>query len=65
MDLPKKKGGLGFRLMQDVAMALFCKLWWNFRTKQSLWSDYMTNKYCERFNPNIVMWRPGGGGSQV
>lgn len=31
--LPEEEGGLGFRNLKDVSMALFCKLWWNFRTK--------------------------------
>ncbi|KAG5592849.1 hypothetical protein H5410_043363 [Solanum commersonii] len=44
--LPEKEGGIGFRLMQDISMALFCKLWWNFRTKTSgstyVWHDNWT-----------------------
>ncbi|KAH0745167.1 hypothetical protein KY285_006824 [Solanum tuberosum] len=28
-------------------------------------SDYMKNKYCKRNHPNVVMWKIGGGGSQV
>lgn len=36
--LPEKKEGLGFRLLQVVSMALLYKLWWNFRTKDSIWS---------------------------
>ncbi|WMV60306.1 hypothetical protein MTR67_053691 [Solanum verrucosum] len=63
--LPEVEGGLGFRQMKDISMALFCKLWWNFRTKRSIWSDYMKNKYCKRNHPNVVMWKIGGGGSQV
>lgn len=39
--LPEDEGGLSFRRIQDVSMALFCKLWWNFRTKSSIWSTYM------------------------
>ncbi|KAK6788087.1 hypothetical protein RDI58_016612 [Solanum bulbocastanum] len=46
-------------------MALFCKLWWNFRVKKSIWSEYMMNKYCKRTHPNVVMWKIGGGRSQV
>ncbi|KAG5618378.1 hypothetical protein H5410_018202 [Solanum commersonii] len=63
--VPEKEGGLGIRLMTDISMALFCKLWWNFRTKPSLWSDYMRNKYCRNIHDNEVMWKIGDGGSQV
>ncbi|KAH0704871.1 hypothetical protein KY289_009947 [Solanum tuberosum] len=63
--LPEKEGGFGFRLMQDLAMALFCKLWWNFRTKPSIWREYMENKYCRKTHVTEIMWKPGGGGSQV
>lgn len=34
--LPKIEGGLGFRSLFDVTNALFFKLWWNFRTTNSL-----------------------------
>ncbi|XP_049356319.1 uncharacterized protein LOC125820939 [Solanum verrucosum] len=46
-------------------MALFCKLWWNFRTKKTLWSEYMRNKYYRNKSPNLAMWKVGGEGSQV
>lgn len=49
------------RRVQDLSMALFCKLWWKFRTKSSIWSAYMKNKYCKSHQPNKVMWKPGGG----
>ncbi|KAG5576603.1 hypothetical protein H5410_056737 [Solanum commersonii] len=38
--LPKNKSGLGFRSMFDVSKILFAKLWWNFRTKKSLWANF-------------------------
>nr|XP_016459571.1 PREDICTED: uncharacterized protein LOC107783113 [Nicotiana tabacum] len=38
--MPVEEGGIGFRSLHDVAKALFSKLWWNFRTKQSLWSSF-------------------------
>uniref|UniRef100_A0A1S4DHZ1 Reverse transcriptase domain-containing protein n=1 Tax=Nicotiana tabacum TaxID=4097 RepID=A0A1S4DHZ1_TOBAC len=40
--LPVEEGGIGFRSLYDVAKALFSKLWWNFRTKSSLWSSFVT-----------------------
>ncbi|XP_070014941.1 uncharacterized protein [Nicotiana sylvestris] len=38
--MPVEEGGIGFRSLHDVAKALFSKLWWNFRTKPSLWSSF-------------------------
>ncbi|WMV49196.1 hypothetical protein MTR67_042581, partial [Solanum verrucosum] len=52
--LPENEGGLGFRLLHDVSMALFCKLWWNFRTKQTLWSEYMRNNITR--NGSASLW---------
>jgi len=60
--LSKVEGGLEFRSLFYVSKALFAKLWWNFRTTNSLWSNFMWNKYCKRHRPQIVEWR---GGSQV
>ncbi|XP_075092253.1 uncharacterized protein LOC142172518 [Nicotiana tabacum] len=40
-----EEGGIGFRSMHDVAKALFSKLWWNFRTKPSLWSSFVLGHY--------------------
>ncbi|XP_019244346.1 PREDICTED: uncharacterized protein LOC109224216 [Nicotiana attenuata] len=58
--LPKKEGGIGFRSLHDVSKALFCKLWWNFRTKPSLWSLFMSQKYCKKLNAIVVPWRRNG-----
>ncbi|XP_075111250.1 uncharacterized protein LOC107797084 [Nicotiana tabacum] len=44
--MPVEEGGIGFRSLHDVAKALFSKLWWNFRTKPSLWSSFVCQKYC-------------------
>ncbi|KAF3637725.1 putative complex I intermediate-associated protein 30 [Capsicum annuum] len=35
------------------------------QTTVSLWKDFMFNKYCKKEHPKIVMWKNGGGGSQV
>jgi len=59
---PKKEGGLGFRSLFDVSKAMFAKLWWTFRTKKSMWTIYMWNKYCKRHRPQLVEWN---GGSQT
>lgn len=60
--LPKVEGGLGFRSLFDVSKALFAKLWWIFRTSNSLWSNFLWNKYCKRYRPQVVEWN---GGSQI
>uniref|UniRef100_M1BM57 Reverse transcriptase n=1 Tax=Solanum tuberosum TaxID=4113 RepID=M1BM57_SOLTU len=54
MCFPRSEGGVGFRSIHDVAKALFCKLWWNFRTSTSLWSSFMWSKYCKKFHPLMV-----------
>ncbi|XP_016482447.2 uncharacterized protein LOC107803276 [Nicotiana tabacum] len=57
--LPKEEGGVGFRSLHDMPRALFCKLWWNFRTKPTLWSSFMCQKYCKKLNAIVVPWRKG------
>lgn len=57
--MPCKEGGFGFRSLHDVSKALFCKLWWNFLTKPTLWSSFISQKYCKKPNPMIVPWRAG------
>ncbi|XP_075083250.1 uncharacterized protein LOC142167001 [Nicotiana tabacum] len=48
--MPVEEGGIGFRSLHDVAKALFSKLWWNYRTKPSLWSSFLCQKYCKKLN---------------
>ncbi|XP_070014295.1 uncharacterized protein [Nicotiana sylvestris] len=57
--MPIEEGGIGFRSLHDVVKALFSKLWWNFRTKSSLWSSFVCQKYCKKLNPVIVPWKRG------
>ncbi|XP_060190561.1 uncharacterized protein LOC132619782 [Lycium barbarum] len=59
MCIPEKERGIGFRSMHDVYMALYCKIWWNFRTLPYLWSSYMSNKYSKKIHPVIVQWKYG------
>lgn len=55
MCFPKDEGGLGFRSLHDVNLALFAKLWWKFRTStSSLWCSYIGNKYCKRLHHVVV-----------
>ncbi|XP_019248338.1 PREDICTED: uncharacterized protein LOC109227594 [Nicotiana attenuata] len=51
--LPYEEGGIGFRSLHDVSKALFSKLWGNFRTKPSLWSSFVSQKYCKKHNANF------------
>ncbi|KAM3283710.1 hypothetical protein P3S67_022508 [Capsicum chacoense] len=44
---PKQEGGLGFKSLFEISQAMHAKLWWRFRTQNSLWSHYMWNKYCQ------------------
>ena len=39
--VPKEEGGLGFRSLFDLSKALFAKLWWSLRTKNTLWSNFL------------------------
>ncbi|XP_060216505.1 uncharacterized protein LOC132643993 [Lycium barbarum] len=55
--LPVQEGGLGFRSLGDISMALFAKLWWSFKTKPSLWSAFMSNKYLKKNNSIFVRWK--------
>ncbi|XP_075086276.1 uncharacterized protein LOC142168987 [Nicotiana tabacum] len=57
--LPKSEGGMGFRSLHDVSKVLFAKIWWNYRTKDSLWSTFMRNKYCKKINEVLVPWIQG------
>ncbi|XP_060190319.1 uncharacterized protein LOC132619425 [Lycium barbarum] len=58
----QEEGGMGFRSLQDISKALFAKLWWNMRTKQSLWRTFMSNKYLKKFHAVIA---PSGLGTYV
>nr|XP_016460879.1 PREDICTED: uncharacterized protein LOC107784288 [Nicotiana tabacum] len=57
--MPYEEGDIGFRSLHDVSKALFCKLWWNFRRKPSLWSAFISQKYCKKLNSVIVPWKRG------
>lgn len=56
---PQEEGGVGFKSLQDISKALFAKLWWNMRTKQSLWRDYMSNKYLKKHHAVLVQAKTG------
>ncbi|KAG5595312.1 hypothetical protein H5410_036544 [Solanum commersonii] len=58
---PKCEGGLGFRSMLDISQEMYAKLWWRFRTQNSLWSNFLWNKYCMKQILTLVQCK---GGSQ-
>lgn len=37
-----------------------CKLWWNFRSQNSLWAKFMKQKYCPYSHPNQFTTPPSG-----
>ncbi|WMV29500.1 hypothetical protein MTR67_022885 [Solanum verrucosum] len=51
--LPKEEGGLGFRSIADISKAMYAKLWWKFRTQNSLWANFLWNKYCKKQIPTL------------
>ena len=65
MAYPTNEGGIGVRLLDDICKAFQYKHWWDFRTKNSLWSNFLKSKYCQRAHPvakkyntgDSLMWR--------
>uniref|UniRef100_A0A0V0IU37 Putative ovule protein n=1 Tax=Solanum chacoense TaxID=4108 RepID=A0A0V0IU37_SOLCH len=51
MSLPCTEGGVGMRRLTDICTALQYKQWWTFRSKNSLWSQFLKSKYCQRAHP--------------
>ena len=45
--------------LKDICKAFQFKQWWNFRTKQILWGDFLKTKYCQRSNPISKKWNSG------
>ncbi|KAH0655402.1 hypothetical protein KY285_030284 [Solanum tuberosum] len=65
MSLPYTEGGVGIRRLSDICTCLQYKQWWNFRSKVSLWSQFLKDKYCQRAHPvakkfdraDSLMWK--------
>lgn len=49
---PCEEGSVGFRSLHDMSTTLFYKLWWNFKTKPSLWSAFISLKYLK----SSILW---------
>ncbi|KAL0307993.1 UNVERIFIED_CONTAM: hypothetical protein Sangu_3000200 [Sesamum angustifolium] len=48
------KSGLGVHSLADYVCAFSMKLWWRFRGKSSLWSEYLHSRYCRNLHLTIV-----------
>ncbi|KAL2228534.1 UNVERIFIED_CONTAM: putative mitochondrial protein [Sesamum indicum] len=51
---PVAEGGLGIRSLAEYVRAFSMKLWWRFRLKSSLWSEYLHDRYCRALHPTHV-----------
>ncbi|KAH0646562.1 hypothetical protein KY284_034446 [Solanum tuberosum] len=59
LSFPYEEGGIGVRQMKDVCQSFQFKHWWIFRTKRTLWGDFLKAKYCQRSNPISKKWDTG------
>ncbi|KAL0457884.1 UNVERIFIED_CONTAM: hypothetical protein Slati_0415600 [Sesamum latifolium] len=48
------KGGLRVRGLTDYVRAFSMKLWWRFRLRSSLWSEFLHGRYCRALHPTLV-----------
>ncbi|KAL0327936.1 UNVERIFIED_CONTAM: hypothetical protein Scaly_2226200 [Sesamum calycinum] len=53
---PVAEGGLGVQSLADYVRAFFMKLWWWFRSRSSLWSEYLHGRYCRTLHPTTVSY---------
>ncbi|XP_049386038.1 uncharacterized protein LOC125850211 [Solanum stenotomum] len=53
ITFPYDEGGLGVRHLNDICNSLQYKQWWNFRSTNSLWGQFLKAKYCQRANPVV------------
>ncbi|KAG5586741.1 hypothetical protein H5410_047175 [Solanum commersonii] len=53
------EGGIGMKNLGDMCLSLHYKQWWNFRSKKSLWGNFLKAKYCQRANFVIKKWNSG------
>ncbi|KAG5606153.1 hypothetical protein H5410_027645 [Solanum commersonii] len=56
LSFPYDEGGVGMRNLKDVCLSFQYKQWWIFRSKQTLWGDFLKAKYCQRPNPISKKW---------
>ncbi|XP_055830840.1 uncharacterized protein LOC129899857 [Solanum dulcamara] len=56
LSYPVEEGGIGMKNIQDVCLALQYKQWWTFRSKKTLWGEFLKANYCQRAHPVINKW---------
>ncbi|KAG5606095.1 hypothetical protein H5410_027587 [Solanum commersonii] len=56
LSFPYDEGGVGMRNLKDVCKSFQYKQWWIFRSKHTLWGDFLKAKYCQRSNPINKKW---------
>src|SRR4051812_48243924 len=54
-----KRGGLGLRNFRDLSKAFGVKLWWRFRSQNSLWSKYLMQRYARNIHPTDIHVQKG------
>ncbi|XP_055814558.1 uncharacterized protein LOC129884254 [Solanum dulcamara] len=59
LSYPYDEGGIGVRQVSDVAKSFQYKQLWVFRTKNTLWGEFLKAKYCQRSNPITKKWDTG------
>ncbi|KAI0511688.1 hypothetical protein KFK09_012320 [Dendrobium nobile] len=55
----KEEGRLGFRTFADMTKTFSHKLWFSFRSNNSLWANFMNVKYCSHYHPLSCSYKPG------
>ncbi|XP_027077095.1 uncharacterized protein [Coffea arabica] len=55
---PYAEGGVGVRALTDVFNAFSLKLWWSLRQRQSLWAEFMYNKYLHKLHACEAEFQP-------
>nr|XP_010327351.2 uncharacterized protein LOC104649583 [Solanum lycopersicum] len=59
LSYPSNESGIGIRLLEDICKAFQYKHWWEFKTKKSLWSQFLRAKYCQRANSVAKKYNTG------
>lgn len=47
LHFPYDDEGIGVRIIRYVCQSFQNKQWWNFRSMQTLWGDFLRSKYCQ------------------
>lgn len=54
--IPISESGIGIRSLHDIIEIFFAKLWWQFRTSDSIWTRFMKAKYSKRIHHVELNW---------